>query len=123
MKSHFPIGLAALLISVVALRGAESIDDALKRAALDYGQRLRLANEELIRTRERIAREKAPLLEAMRIAENRIVAAEAETTRLTTGQEQSADNYRKVYREADAFRKNEGYLNTVAHDSLSAFEE
>ena len=123
MKSQFSIGLAALLFYAVALPGAESIDDALKRAALDYGQRLRLANEELIQTRERIAREKTPLLQAMRAAEDRIVAAETETTRLATGQEQSADNRRKLAKDADALRKNEGYLNTLAHDSLAAFED
>jgi biopolymer transport protein ExbB len=124
MKNRFSAGVAVLLLSVTALlHGEETVDDALKRATLEYGQRLRLANEELTQTRERIAREKAPLLKAMRDAEDRIIAAQALTTRLETGQEQSAENSRKLGKEADALRKNESYLNTLAHDSLNAYDE
>lgn len=123
MKNRFSACVTVLLLLAAVLHGAEAIDDALKRAALEYAQRLHLANEELTQTRERIAREKEPLLRAMRAAEDRIVAAQAQITRLETGQEQSLENSRKLGKEADALRKNEGYLNTLAHDSLVALDE
>jgi len=123
MKNHFSAHVAVLLLLAVALHGEESIDDAMKRATLDYGQRLRLANEELTQARERLAREKAPLLKAMRVAEDRIIAAQTQITRLETGQEQAMENSRKLGKTADTLRKNESYLNTLAHDSLTAFEE
>ena len=83
MKNRFSACVTVLLLLAAVLHGAEAIDDALKRAALEYAQRLHLANEELTQTRERIAREKEPLLRAMRAAEDRIVAAQAQITRLT----------------------------------------
>jgi len=123
MKLLLFIGGAALLAAATALHGAESVDEALKRATLDYQQRLGQANAELGQTRERIAREKAPLLAALRAAEDRIVAAEAETTRLETGQERFAETRRRLTKEADALRKNENYLNTLGRDGLTAFED
>ena len=123
MKNHFALIGASLLLLATTLSGEESMDDAMKRATLEYGQRLRLANEELTQARERIAREKAPLLKAMRAAEERIIAAQSQITLLETGQEQAQEKSRKLGKEADALRKNESYLNTLAHDSLTAFEE
>ena len=123
MKLLLFIGGAALLAAATALHGAESVDEALKRATLDYQQRLGQASAELGQTRERIAREKAPLLAALRAAEDRIVAAEAETTRLETGQERFAETRRRLTKEADALRKNENYLNTLGRDGLTAFED
>ena len=123
MKFPLSFSLSLLLWSAIGLHGAESIDDAMKRAVGTYEQRLRQASEELIQTRERIAKEKAPLLQAMRAAEDRIIASDTETTRLETGQEEGSDNHRKLSKETDATRKNENYLNTLAHDSLNAFED
>ena len=123
MKIRISIWAAALLLLSTTLPAEESIDDAMKRANSDYGQRLRLANDELIRTRERIAREKAPLLQAMRASEDRIISAQTEIAQLETAQEQAAEKSRKLGKEADQLRKNESYLNTLAHDSLTAFEE
>ena len=123
MKSSLFVTLAVSLFLAVGLGGAESIDDAMKRATLEYNQRLRQASDELIQTRERIAKEKAPLLQAMRAAENRIVAAETETTRLETTEEQAVENHRALAKDAESLRKTESYLNTLAHDSLTAFAD
>ena len=123
MKPSLVLGLAVFLFGAALLPGAESIDDTMKRAVLEYGQRLSHANEELIQTRERIAKEKTPLLKAIRAAEDRIIVAETETTRFETAQEQSGEIHRKLSRESDSVRKNESYLNTLAHDSLSAYED
>ncbi len=123
MKFPLFVTLAFLFSGAVVLRGVESIDDAMKRAVVDYDQRLRQANAELIQVRERIAREKTPLLEAMRKAEDRTIAAQTEITRLETNAEQASGDHRKLAHEAEAARKNENYLNTLAHDSLTAFAD
>ncbi len=123
MKSYFSLSLVVFFLGALGLRGAESIDDVMKRAVLDYEQRLRQSNDELIQTRARIAKEKAPMLQAMRAAEDRIIAAETEINRLETAQEQFAENHRKLAKDADGMRKNESYVNTLAHDSLGAFED
>lgn len=123
MKFHSILGLLVFVLGVGLLSRAESIDDAMKRAVLDYSERLRRANDELVQTRERIAKEKTPLLKAMRAAEDRIIAAETEITRLETAQEESVDNRRKLTKDSEAIRKNENYLKTVARDSLIAYED
>jgi biopolymer transport protein ExbB len=123
MKMRLSFVIAALFILGPALGAEESVDDALKRAALDYAQRLKQANEELTRTRESIGREKEPLLKAMRAAEDRIIAAQTQITRLETGAEKAIEDSRRLAKETDAWRKNESYLNTLAHDSLVAFDE
>jgi biopolymer transport protein ExbB len=119
VRSLFSAGL----LLTAAARGAESFDDAMKQATLDYATRLRQANEELTRTREQIARERTPLLAAQRAAEDRIVAAESELTRLETAQEQFQDKRREVLRNADAWRKSLGYFSTLGHDGLKAFDD
>lgn len=121
MKFRIYLSVALGLLTTLLLPAAESIDDAMKRAALEYGQRLRSANDELIQTRDRIAKEKTPLLQARRAAEDRIIAAEMEINRLETLQEQFTEDHRKLVKEADTVRKNQNYLATVARDSLSAY--
>jgi biopolymer transport protein ExbB len=115
--------LSVGLLLAAAARGAESFDDAMKRATLDYATRLRQGNEELTRTREQIAQERAPPLAAQRAAEDRIVAAESELTRLETVQEQSQEKHRGLLRDAEAWRKNLGYFTTLGHDGLKAFDD
>jgi len=114
-------GLA--LTVVPALRADSVVAGRLEQSALDYAERLRTANDQLAKTRDAIAREKAPMLAALRAAEDRIVVAQAEVTRLETQQEQSADQHRRLAKDAETLRKNENYLNALAHDSLTAFNE
>ncbi len=123
MKAGFSLRCLSLVLLAATVRGAETIDDAMKRATLDYGERLRTASTELTATRERIAGEKAPLLKAQRAAEDRIIAAESELTRLETDQEQALERHRQMARDADALRKNLGYFGTLSHDSLKAFND
>jgi biopolymer transport protein ExbB len=123
MNFPFRAGIAAMLLSGLALRGADTIDDALKKAALDYDQSLRAANAELAQTRDRIEREKAPLLAAMRAAQDRIIAADAANTRLETWQSESQDRRRQLDQDIDSLRRTTGYVNTLAHDSLGAFDQ
>jgi biopolymer transport protein ExbB len=118
--------LAALLLCLglaQGLRADETFDDAMKRAAADYGERLQKAASELNATRTRIANEKAPLLHEMRAAEDRIVAAESEIDRLETNKNDSGEQRRKLLGDLDAVRKNTTYVSTLAHDGLSAYGE
>jgi biopolymer transport protein ExbB len=119
-----PVSLLPLLSFVLAaatLPAAETFENAMARAALDYNQRLRTASDELARMREQIAREKAPTLQAMRAAEDRIIAADREVTRIETAQEQSQETRRRIAKDADTLRKNESYLTMLAHDGLKAY--
>jgi biopolymer transport protein ExbB len=100
-----------------------NFDAALKRAAVDYANRLRQANEELNRTRERISREQAPLLADLRATEDRIIALEREINKITTGKEQSADSKRRLLREIEDVRKTGAYVTTLAGDALKAIGE
>ena len=118
---YFPACSPSLLLAA-DVRGAETFDEAMARAALDYAERLRQASDELTQTRERIAREKAPLLRPCGPRRTAIIAAESEITRLETAQEQSQEKHRQVLRDADSLRKNVSYVGTLAHDSLKAYE-
>jgi len=121
MKAGILTRLLSLACLAATVRAADSFDDAMARATLDYAQRLRTAGDELTQTRERIASEKAPLLNALRAAEDRIIAAEQEITRMETAQDQSQDARRKILADAESLRRNESYITTLAHDSLKAY--
>ena len=118
----FPCLLSLFLLGATT-RAEETFDEAMARASLDYAQRLHTASGELTQTRERIAREKAPLLNAMRAAEDRIIAADMEATRIETARDQSQENHRKIVKDAESLRKNESYVCTLAHDGLKAYSD
>jgi biopolymer transport protein ExbB len=120
MKKILPPILALSSLFCAHVFADPSFDDAMKKAASDYRERLAQAADELNRTRSRIAAEKAPLLEQTRAAENRIIAAESQITRLDTGREDSSEQRRKLLQEFDAVRKTTTYASTLAHDSLRA---
>lgn len=122
MKSPIIPALAAVLLASV-LRGAETFDEAMKRATTDYGERLKVAAEELNTARNRIADEKAPLLQEMRTAEDQIVALQSEIERLETNQEDATNQHRRLLLELDTIRKNTTYVGTLAHDGLTSFDE
>lgn len=120
MKARVLLFLFAGLLTVRAV-AADNFDEALKRAAADYATRLQQAAGELNRTREHIAREKAPLLKELRSAEDGIIALERETVRLTTDQENAASNKRRLLRDIEEQRKTTAYVTTLAGDALKAF--
>jgi biopolymer transport protein ExbB len=123
MKSPLLAALASILLLTAIARGAETFDDAMKRVSADYGERLKTAAEELESARARIADEKAPLLQDMRDAEDRILTLQTEIDRMQTNQEDTANQHRKLLTDLDAVRKNTTYIGTLAHDGLSAFGE
>jgi len=111
--------LAVLLLASVA-RSAPSLDDSMRTAADKYRDRAEQAAAELNRTRARIADEKAPLLQQVRAAEDRIIAAESATTRIETQRENAGSTRQKLLQELDAARKATTYVVTLAHDGLQA---
>jgi len=121
MKKVPLLFIAFLPLLAAGVRAAPpTFDETMKSANADYRERLTRAAEELNRTRTRIAAEKAPLLEQMRAAENRIIAAESEIARIETRREDTAEQRRKLLQELDAIRKTTTYASTLAHDSLRA---
>ncbi len=119
MKTRALVLLLLAGIGVTALR-AQTPDQVLQKAAADYRERVTRAADELNRARARIGAEKAPLLEQMRAAQDRVIAAESEATRLETRREDATDQRRKLLLDLDAIRKTTSYVNTVAHDGLKA---
>lgn len=120
MKNPFAFTLLVAAMLASAGRGAEPFDEAVKKAAVDYRERVARAAEELNAARTKIADEKAPLLAQMRAAEDRIIVAEAEIIRLEKQHEDGGETRRKLLQELDALRKTVTYMSTLAHDSLKA---
>src|SRR5580658_5948675 len=114
--------VAALALSgfLGAASGAPSLDESMQKAAAEYRQKAEVAAKALNETRARIADEKAPLLEKLRAAEDRIIAAEGETTRLETQRDNSAELRRKLLQELESTRKVTDYADTLAHDGVRA---
>ncbi len=123
MKTSLSFLSVAVLLLVPLARGAESFNEALSRTSLEYAERLRQAGVELNITREKIARDKIPMLRQLRAAEDRVLAAEDEISRLETSEAQSQENRRRLARDAELLHKNESYLSTLAQDSLKAFSD
>jgi biopolymer transport protein ExbB len=123
MKAPIISALATVILFSATIRGAETFDDAMKRAEADYGERLKSAADELNSARKHIADEKAPLLQEMRTAEDRILTLQSEIERMETGAEDSTNQHRKLLTDLDAIRKNTTYVGTLAHDGLTAFGE
>ncbi len=116
------LGLRAALLLVLAasVRG-ETFSDAVNRATAEYARRLQAASSELNAARERIGNEKAPLLEQLRKAEDRIVGADAQIGRMQATADEAADTRRRLLLDIEALRKTSAYLATLAHEDLTAF--
>ncbi len=121
MKTRIPCFLLLAAALCVRLPAADGLDQTMDKAVLDYTERLRQASAELTAARERVAREKAPLLQAQRAAEDRLLAAESETARFETSAEQSANNRRRLVKDAEQLHRNTTYLSSLAQDSLKAY--
>lgn len=126
MKPVNPARLLAVLFAgflATAAPAADNLDDALKKAAADYANRLRQAGDELNKTRERIARERSPLLDDLRATEDRIIALEREISRLNTGRENATSDKRRLLRDIEEVRKTDSYVTTLATDALKAVSD
>ncbi len=113
-------GVLVLLPILGVAYGAPSFEESMQTAAAEYRERAVHAAEALNKTRARIADEKAPLLQQLRAAEDRLVAAESEITRLETLRENSTELRHKMLQELEAIRRTTTYAGTLAHDGLKA---
>lgn len=120
MRNARAVLVIAGLVCATGMASAQDFDEALKREAAEYTAKLRQAGEELNRTRERISREKAPLLAEMRAVEDRVIALETETTRMASGQESHEGDKRRLLREIDELQRNNTYIASLASDGLRA---
>ncbi|HTH47389.1 MAG TPA: MotA/TolQ/ExbB proton channel family protein [Candidatus Limnocylindria bacterium] len=102
---------------------ADDFNQAVQKAALDYAERLRQANVELTATRAKIAADKAPMLSAMRVAEDRLIAAQEDMSRRTTAHDQADETRHRLQRDAEALLRNRSYITSVAQDGLKAFAD
>ena len=111
------------LALAVASPAAENFDQAVQKAALDYAERLRQASLELNNVRATIATDKAPLLTAMRTAEDRLITVQQDLARRSAAHEQAQDTRHHLQRDAEGLQRNRAYLDSLAQDSLKAFAD
>src|SRR5687767_4283737 len=110
MKTAVLAGLVSFAVIASAAPTPEPFDEVMKRASLDYVERLKKAADELNRTRTRLMQEKAPFLQELRAAEDRIITAEGASVRLNTSHEAAAGERRTLLKDIDAFRRNSTYI-------------
>jgi biopolymer transport protein ExbB len=104
------------------LRAADSLDDAVRQASLDYAKRIEAATKELNDTRESIAAERAPMMEQATKLQDRIIELESEVARLENTRTGFAQDRRRLRLEFDGVAKNLSYVNTLAQDNLKLTE-
>lgn len=102
--------------------GAESLQELLARASLDYEQRLVSATNELNSARERIATERLPLVTKKQNTEDQVVALGLEITRLKTAQIEAAEQRTKLLADLESINKNLRYVTALAQDGLKNLE-
>jgi biopolymer transport protein ExbB len=109
-----------LLLSAFSLPaiGAESLEEVLARAALEYEQRLISASEELNKARETIGTERLPLVTTKQNTEDKVIGLELEITRLKTAEIAAAEEREKLLADLDTINKNLRYISALAQDSL-----
>lgn len=123
MKRALHLAIAFLASLFVSAHAATQSEEAMQGATAKARQRIVAAADELTRTRDRIATEKAPLLAEIRAMEDRIIAAESETTRIETRREGAAEERRKLLQELDANLKTTAYATSTMQDSLKALTD
>ncbi len=102
---------------------AETLDEALSRAAAEYTEKIKQAGAELQAARERIAKEKTPLLQKLREMEDRTLAAEEEAMQVETAQEHAQERRRRLIKDTEALHKNTSYMTTLAQDAVKAYAD
>jgi len=118
--------VAPLAIASAVAFAAEEPDQFSKvaeRAAADFSRRLETATKELTATRARIAKEKAPLIEASRAAEDQVVGLGPAIAELQSASADFEARRKQLLSDRFTLQKNINYLNTNARDSLKAVND
>jgi biopolymer transport protein ExbB len=117
----FLLGISGLA-SLVRGAGDESLDDLMGRAVLEYSHRLESATSELVETRERIADERTPLVEAVHELEDRVLSLQAEISTLETISVRAETDRLESETEWELVIKNLDYISRMARENLEALE-
>lgn len=112
-----------LLATAAAVRGADPLEQAAARASADYAERLKVATDELVKTRARIEAARAPLAESTRLAESRLAVLQGEIQQLETANADGAEMRQQLRRESDEAKRTLGYLLGQAQETFKALEE
>lgn len=119
--ARFLILLAALAVPTTF--AADAPDDITARALADYAQRLETATKDLNDARQQILRERQPLADAERKAEDRVSALQAEISELDAAASQKNEKRQQLNREMANLHRNLSYLGTLAEDGLKTFND
>jgi biopolymer transport protein ExbB len=116
--------VAVFALSSVALFGAtDPLEEAVAKAKLAAAENLKAATAELAATRARIGAARLPLAEATRTTEGRLAALQSEILRLETDHANLSDTRQRLRREAEADKRNLGYVLSQAQESLKSLED
>ncbi len=123
-----PYRLSLLLTGLLlgaGLAGAEPepLAGAIDRTTTNFSRRLDVATQELAATRDRIAAEAKPLLDATGQSEERIATLGSEIAQLQSIHAEAAGRRQRFQRDGLALQKNLSYLNVLARDSLKNFSD
>lgn len=113
----------AMLVTGVSLGWAQAAppEDPLSKAALSFAARLEQANKQLSEARAAVAKEKLPMLTAVREIDDKLGAVKTEIARLESLQPNFEETQKSLAKDFDASRKSLSYAATLAQDSLKAF--
>lgn len=100
----------------------DSFAQALADAATEFEAKLQTAGTELQAARKSVAADKVPLLQQLREAEDRLLAAEAAIGRSERQHDEFAAERRRLVQEIDAQRKTLAYASGLARDGLRGLE-
>lgn len=118
--------MAGLLFAAGVAPAADEPDPIVKvaqQANTEFTQRLEAATNELTAARDRIAKEKAPLLAAAQAAEDQIVALGPQIAALQSAHADAEARRTRLQNERFNVQKNVTYLNTLARDSLRSVSD
>ena len=103
--------------------GAEtSLDDRMSAALLEYTERLDAANAELVTTRHRIEDERAPIMDAIRAIEERLITLEAEVSALETESARAEEGRQETEMNWESIVRNVDYLSRISIENLEGMK-
>jgi biopolymer transport protein ExbB len=101
----------------------DALTKAAERATAEFSKRVEAATKEMADVRARIAQEKAPLIEASRVAEDQIVVLGPEIAELQSGAAAAEARSKRLQSDRFTLQKNINYLNTLARDGLKMADD
>ncbi len=124
MKSRFwLILLFSTLGAALRAAPAEPAAGGIDRTAAEFDRRLVAATEELTATRQRIAREGAPIMESTRTAQERIAALHEEIAQLQAQHGEADVKRQHLERDGQSLQRNSSYLAALGRDTAKLLND